>query len=594
MKKIRSKIILTIAVLVMLFSAALLHRTHVLMASHVDEMLHRKLELAMHFDLAIRQYVYDEIVPRMFSILPEDDFIPEIMSSSFVARQVFERVQSEVPDLVIKFSSPNPRNPINLAGPEELGMIAYFNEHPERKLWSGSINMNENEYVALFHAMRMEENCLKCHGHPADAPKKLVERYGPEASFHLPLGQVVGMETLMTSSEDLKSIIAKATFSHFSVVFVGIILLFSAIIMVLRFSVTDRRIARIALQQSEAKYRLIFENTPIGIFHYNEKGVVSACNRYFADIIGVPMDDLVGLDMYMQLRDSRVLGALTESLAGRRGSFTGEYISVLSGRMTYANAVFVPFTDINGEIKGGIGVVEDIQERIIAEQELQKSRNQLRNLSQHLLSAREEEQKRIARDIHDELGQTLSAVKMEISWLKNRMPPDLVPAQAKAEAALELIDGAIDSVRRIISELRPALLTELGLAAAMQWQMEKFAELSGIDCHINIASEEIDIDEDRATTIFRIFSEAVNNAVKHSGASEIHVHLEHNAETGDIELTVSDNGAGITREDMRRDNAYGIMGIKERVALYNGNMELSGRPGKGTLLRVRIPSGQRQ
>lgn len=590
MNKLRSRIILSIGVLVILFSAVMLHRTHVLMAAHVEDMLKRKLELALEFELAIRQYIYDEVQPRMFAMLSEDEFIPEIMSSSYVARRVLERVQSVRPDVVVKFSAQNPRNPVNLAGPKELEMIAWFNEDTDRDYWYGTVTMEGREYNAIFHAMRMTENCLRCHGDPADAPRELVERYGAEAAFHLPFDRVVGLDTLMAPLDISKAMIAKDTVSHFSVVFFGIICLFAAIVLVLRFSVTDQRMAKQALVASEAKYRLIFENAPIGIFHYDEKGVVAACNRYFADIIGVPGEALKGLDMYRQLTNTEVLEALSESLDGRYGRYEGEYTSMLTGRTTSVNLTFVPMMDDSGKATGGIGVVEDIHERIASELELQKSRKQLRNLSHYLLSAREEEQKRIARDIHDDLGQILSAVKMEIAWLKNRIPEDQVQEQAKAGATLELLDGAIDSVRRIISELRPALLTELGLPAAMQWQAEKFTEVSGIRCQIDIESEKMNIDDEMATAIFRIFSEAVNNAVKHSGATEIEVCLAYN-EDGDIELIVSDNGVGITREQVMRDDAFGIMGMKERVATYGGVLELSGTHGKGTVLVARIPAG---
>lgn len=590
MNRLRSRIILSIGVLVVLFSVVLLHRTHVLMAAHVEDLLKRKLELALEFELAMRQYIYDEVQPRMFAMLPEDEFIPEIMSSSYVARRVLERVQSVRPEVVVKFSARNPRNPLNLAGPEELEMIAWFNDDTNRDYWYGTVTVEGREYSALFHAMRMTESCLRCHGDPADAPKKLVERYGAEASFHLPLGRVVGMDTLMAPLDISKTMIAKDAFSYFFVVFAGIICLFAGIVLVLRFSVTDRRLAEHALQVSEARYRLIFENAPIGIFHYDEKGVIIACNRYFADIIGVSVEDLIGFDTYGQQKNQEVLKAMTESLAGSPGRFEGEYTSILSGRTTFVNTVFVPFAEADGSIKGGIGVVEEIRERVKAEQDLQRSREHLRNLSRHLLSTREEEQKRIARDIHDDLGQTLGAVKMEISWLKNRIPKEQVKEQAKAGAALELLDGAIDSVRRIIAELRPALLSDLGLAAAMQWQAEKFTERSGINCVVDIDPGRMDIYDDKATVIFRIFSEAVNNAVNHSGASEIQARLVC-SKGGDIELTVTDNGAGITEAQVMRSDAYGIMGMRERVASYGGDLEISGTPGRGTVLVARIPSG---
>ena len=204
MKSIKSKLILFIGIIVIIFSVILLQSTYNLTTSNVEDLAKQQLSLALHFDLAIREYVAEKVRPLMFNMISEKAFIPETMSTSFVARNIFEKVRENFPDYIIKFSSGNPRNPANQAGPEELNMIKHFNDNPLDKVWTGEINMGGKRYLEQFSAMRMEKPCLRCHGDPADAPYELIKRYGPNASFYRPLGEVVGLDTIAIPSDKIK------------------------------------------------------------------------------------------------------------------------------------------------------------------------------------------------------------------------------------------------------------------------------------------------------------------------------------------------------------------------------------------------------
>jgi len=240
MKSIKSKLLIYIGSIVLIFSTILFYRTYTLITGNYENLTNQQLALALNFDLAIRGYVADSIRPLMFDLLPEGAFIPKTMSTSFVARNIFNKVRTQFPDYIIKFSADNPRNPVNLAGPEELKMIRYFNENPQQKVWTGEINLGNRPYFAKFSAMRMEESCLRCHGYPADAPKQLLELYGSKASFNLPLGKVVGLDTIAIPKEKVAALFFNETINNFSLLGIGLFLLCISLVFVFKFVITDR------------------------------------------------------------------------------------------------------------------------------------------------------------------------------------------------------------------------------------------------------------------------------------------------------------------------------------------------------------------
>ena len=190
------KFIIVIGVTMALFSTFVLYFTWSQNRSQMEDLLAKQSELALQFDLAIREYVAESIRPFAEQNVGQNEFVPETMSTSFVARSIFEKVRKEFPDYAIKFSSDDPRNPANQAGDEELKIIQYFNDNPKAKTWTGQIHLDGREHLAQFSARRMKESCLRCHGDPRDAPESLLERYGDTAGFHRPVGDVVALDTV--------------------------------------------------------------------------------------------------------------------------------------------------------------------------------------------------------------------------------------------------------------------------------------------------------------------------------------------------------------------------------------------------------------
>ncbi len=231
-----------------------------------------------------------------------------------------------------------------------------------------------------------------------------------------------------------------------------------------------------------------------------------------------------------------------------------------------------------------IVVFNDITERKRAEEQRQHLLGQLRLLAARVQKAREEEGKRMAREIHDELGQALTAIKIELSSMVRDLPAD---RDRQSKDILEMADGAIQSVRRICTELRPAILDDLGPMAAVEWAAGEFSARTGTRCRLDLPPDEIVIDQDCATALFRIFQETLTNVARHANATEVRVRLA--KEEGKLALEVRDNGKGITEKRLSAKGSLGILGMRERALLVGGEFTITGSAGKGTTVRVRIP-----
>jgi signal transduction histidine kinase len=223
-----------------------------------------------------------------------------------------------------------------------------------------------------------------------------------------------------------------------------------------------------------------------------------------------------------------------------------------------------------------------------AEEQLRQSHEQLRALSVYLQSVREEERTRIAREVHDELGQALTGCKLDLSWIASKLPRELKPLIEKTRTLTSHIDSTIQTVRRISAELRPGVLDHLGLVAALEWQANEFQNRTGIKCDVRTNLRETLLDQDLSTTLFRIFQETLTNVIRHAGATQVTVTLKE--EESRITLEVKDNGRGIAQTEISAGKSMGLLGMKERAALLGGIFKI-GRlaRGNGTRVSVSIP-----
>jgi PAS domain S-box-containing protein len=255
--------------------------------------------------------------------------------------------------------------------------------------------------------------------------------------------------------------------------------------------------------------------------------------------------------------------------------------------------LFISYFPVEGA--GGVDraacVLQDITESKRTEEKLQNSLAQLRALAARLQSVREEERTRVAREIHDELGQALTAIKIDLASLMQELPRDLRQPRDRIQSLLKIADETIQSVRKISTELRPGILDDLGLVAAVEWAAEEFQARTGVKCRLSLPDFDIAMDPERTTALFRIFQETLTNIMRHANATEVDVRLS--KDNGDLSLEIRDNGKGIGEEQLAAGRSLGILGMRERALVFGGELTIRGAPGQGTAVKVRIPKAAR-
>jgi signal transduction histidine kinase len=257
------------------------------------------------------------------------------------------------------------------------------------------------------------------------------------------------------------------------------------------------------------------------------------------------------------------------------------------GTRFWANVVITPVCDDSGALTGFAKVTRDLTERKRIEDALRLSHEQLRQLSLRLEQVREEERRRIAREIHDELGGMLTGLKMDVAQLRRQGKGLGTAGLARLEAFSQDIDHTIQTVRRIATDLRPAVLDDFGLLAAMEWQLGEFQKRAGIETQWASNASEATLSGDAAAAVFRVFQESLTNIARHAQATRVTVTVTVGREA--LAFEVADNGRGITPQEMRSAKSLGLAGMRERLRLLGGELQLAGQPGQGTRLSVRVP-----
>lgn len=360
----------------------------------------------------------------------------------------------------------------------------------------------------------------------------------------------------------------------------------------------ERRSALEAVRESEARFRALAANIPGMVFQLvrDEDGTLRFL--YVSDgcttLLGLKPVDLLAApgvfdDMIEDADRAGLHHAMAESAQHHATVNWEGRILLGDGQSKWINLRSSPrFTETGVPVWEGI--VSNITHSKSVEQELRASRGQLAELSAHLQMAKEEERERIARDIHDELGGTLVAIKIETALLSSKLPGDPLAVRKRVRAIEKLIDDAIGTASRVARELRPGILKDFGLAAAIECQAEDFSQRTGLPCHILCADHDIEPDQETSIALFRIFQEALTNVSKHAEASHVDVRLYQ--EGGDIVLEVIDNGRGLATEDLAKPRSFGLRGIRERVNSLGGETQFLPGGGGGTRLVVRVPLAQ--
>lgn len=395
--------------------------------------------------------------------------------------------------------------------------------------------------------------------------------------------------------------------------------------------ITERKRIENALKASEVRYRRLFEAAKDGILILAaDTGQITDANPFLLNLLGYSHAELLG-KMLWEIGPFRDIAAsrgafrklqrkeyirydnLPLETKGRRHKHV-EFVSNVY-RENGTRVIQCNIRDITARhqaeealAKTSIDLEKRVDERTAelltanklmkkmvdegkrAEEKIRISRERLRNLSGHLQSLLEEERTRISREIHDELGQSLTALKLDLSLIRRRLVSGgLAEQAAKVQEIEHTVIRIIRTVRKIATKLRPGILDELGVAAAIEWMAKDFQNRTGIGCKVTIQKADKISDTVRATAIFRIVQEALTNVMRHAAASQVNVSLKKKDDTLIVE--VRDNGIGIMEGRIFGSNSLGLIGIRERVRLLGGDTVVSGKPGEGTLVRVTLPTG---
>lgn len=351
--------------------------------------------------------------------------------------------------------------------------------------------------------------------------------------------------------------------------------------------ISTRKNALLELHASEEKYRLFFENSLDGILLTNSRGEIYAANPSACEIFGMTEEEICSGGRTAILDESDPNWAVFIEERSRTGKAKAELRHFRKdGTVFLAEVASVQFKNAVGEIRTNT-IIRDITERKRAEAEVKESYEQIRRLTAHLQNVREEERTHIAREIHDELGQQLTVMKMDVSWMKKKIiagEPVAVPP--KMDELMELLDGTVASVRRISTELRPSLLDDIGLIATIEWHAESFSKRTGIPVKLSIAND-LKIPDQHATGLFRILQESLTNVVRHANASQIVIHLKNSI--NEFILYIEDDGVGFDEKQSVQTKTLGLLGMKERTLMMKGEFLIESKPNNGTRVEVRVP-----
>ncbi len=354
---------------------------------------------------------------------------------------------------------------------------------------------------------------------------------------------------------------------------------------------TERRKAEEQFRQSERRLAEAQHLARLGSWHWDVPSNIVSWSDEMYRIYGLrPQAEAVTYERFLDFvhPDDRAMvhASISRTLLDHEPFAFDHRIARADGAERTLQARGEAMVDSEGRLIAIAGTGQDVTERREIEAQLEQSRERLQQLSAHVEVAREEERARMAREIHDELGGMLTGLKMDVAQMRRagKLEP---PAIAKLDAFSQAIDQSVQTVRRIASDLRPAVLDDFGLLAAMEWQLGEFQRRSGITCLWSSELKTVNLSREDSTAIFRIFQESLTNVARHAQAT--HVMVTAQAENHHLVLQIRDNGRGITREESQGSQSLGLAGMRERVGLLAGELVVEGSEGAGTNVLVRIP-----
>ena len=358
----------------------------------------------------------------------------------------------------------------------------------------------------------------------------------------------------------------------------------------------EHRQAQIALQENQARLQAFITNLPgmayqVLLKHDGDISFpyISDGSKALLDLNPQDLEKHPHLFMNMLHPDDRISYEQSMRTSANNLSFwnwEGRIVILPDSEIKWINLRCSPRKTLHGEIQWE-GIMSNISQSKQAEIEIKHSQEQLRELSSHVQLVREQERLNIAREVHDDLGSTLTAIKLNIAWLGGRLSRESPELIAKIKDVENLVDKCTAAANDISHSLRPSTLDCFGIIAAMEIEVDEFEQRTGISCVFSHPDEDINLGPDIAIALFRILQETLTNIMKHAHASKVNIDLYNQATY--VEMTVNDNGLGFTESDRIKPRSFGLRGINERVAYFGGKVHINGTPGSGTTIKARIP-----
>lgn len=351
---------------------------------------------------------------------------------------------------------------------------------------------------------------------------------------------------------------------------------------------TKRRRAVRGDGRSEARFRSLAAAAPVGIFSTDARGTLAFANRRAFDIAGIAPSEALEQALIARLHGEdreRVVGAWQAALAQNLPFRSELRLVQADGTVVWVLVQAVPEVGSRGAIRGWVGTLTDITERKRTELELEDTSRQLRRLTAHIESVREEESARMAREVHDQLGSTLTMVKLGLATALEKIDEEQ-PLHERLTSLLGLTEGALQTVKKVSSALRPAMLDTLGLVATIKWHAEEFTRLTGVRAELHLP-EYIRLSSQRATAVFRIIQEALTNVARHSGATRVAIHVRKSR--GELLVKIGDDGVGMRGNGEAGAGTFGLLGMRERALYLGGELVIETGTAPGTTVVLRLP-----
>jgi len=342
------------------------------------------------------------------------------------------------------------------------------------------------------------------------------------------------------------------------------------------------------LRNALTEWKTTFDSVQDGIMLIDTDFTILRINHSISLFLKLPYKDIMGKkchDLFHKQKFPPEICPMKKMIKTQRHEENEIYFE---DQKRWFNISLDPILSRANQINGAVHIMRDVTEYKLAKNALEQSKKELLDLSLHLESAREQERTSIAREIHDELGQSLTALKMDLFWLKKKISKNQKLLNKKMEDMSSLIDATIKTVKKISSELRPGILDDLGIASAIEWQVEEFKNRTEINYELEIIPKNMVLDEKSSTALFRIFQEALTNITRHAKATKVEVSFKQ--KPSKVELKIRDNGKGISKKKIQDSQSFGLVGIRERVRSLAGEFKIKGISNQGTTITIKIPS----